>query len=166
LARLARALDTMAVDELGASGPHGMSGHIDQFREDLRSNILGVAASFSRFNALVQETTGSTEQELREQLARMDALAQITRGKAAAAYAEFDRWMENEKLQAEEKIAEWKKTRQTGQLHARADRFERCAVTAVEIAMLAIDEAERTVIRAILARKEAISVQVQRIDGD
>jgi hypothetical protein len=95
----------------------------------------------------------------------MDEIAELNRAKTLAAYAESNRCLEEEKLEASEKITEWKKKRLTSQLHARADRLERCAVSAVEIAVLAMDEAERTVLRAILSRKEAVLIQVQRSDG-
>jgi hypothetical protein len=51
--------------------------------------------------------------------------------------------------------------RQTDKLHARADRYERCANAAVEIAAAKIDEAVQWVFRALLARNEAISIQVK-----
>jgi hypothetical protein len=143
-----------------------MNGNIDQFREDLRSNISVIVTCFDRFNALVYGESISTEKQLTERLAKLDEVVEQSRANGQIAYAEFYRWLEEQKLESSEKIAEWKRNRQTGQLHARADRFERCAATALEIAVLAMDEAERTVLRAILARKEAISIQVQRIDGD
>jgi hypothetical protein len=142
-----------------------MSGNIDQFRADLRANLLATAASFDRFNAILFQTATSTEQDLRERLAILDETAELTRFRAIAANADFNRWMEEARSETFEKVAGWKSKRQTGRLHARADRLERCASTAVEIALLAMQEAERTAVGAILARKEAISIQVQRNDG-
>jgi hypothetical protein len=65
-------------------------------------------------------------------------------------------------LEADEKLVGWKMKRQTSHLHAHADRFEKGLVAAVEIAAMAMEEAERAAIRAVLARREAISIQIQR----
>jgi hypothetical protein len=55
--------------------------------------------------------------------------------------------------------------RQTSQLHARADLIEQLAATAVELATLSTLEAERIAMTAILARRQAVTVQIQGDGG-
>ncbi len=139
-----------------------MSGNIEKLREDLWPNVSGIAASFDRFNFLVYESESNDEAQLRERLSQIEDSAEQNHARTVAAHGEFERWMEEERNQSAERLAEWKQKRQSGQLHARADRCERCAAVAVEIVLLAMDQAEMTIVRALLAREEAISVQIQR----
>jgi hypothetical protein len=62
--------------------------------------------------------------------------------------------MEEERCETSETIPDWKAVRNTNKLHARAGRSERCALTAIEIAALTMDEAEIAVHRALPTRKE------------
>jgi len=114
-----------------------------------------------RFGTTVEDGMAATEQEWHEQLLEMEKLIEHSRAKIAAARADLHRWIEEEKLETSVQIIEWKATRQTDKLHARADRYERCANAAVEIAAAKIDEAGQWVFRALLARNEAISIQVK-----
>ncbi|WP_213736885.1 hypothetical protein [Bradyrhizobium sp. dw_411] len=141
-----------------------MNGNIEKLREDLWLNVSGIAASFDRFNFLIYESESNDEAQLRERLGQIEDGAEQNRARTIAAHSEFERWMDEERNESAERLAEWKQKRQSGQLHARADRCERCAAVAVEIALLAMDQAEMIIVRALLARTEAISVQIQRGD--
>jgi hypothetical protein len=138
-----------------------MNGNTDQFQKDLRANLSIVVTACDHFITIVNEMMSGTEQELREQLMEIDKTVEQNRARIAAARAELDRWIEAEKLETSKKITSWKAKRQTDKLHARADRYERCANTSVEIAAATVDEAGQWVFRALLARKEAISIQIQ-----
>ncbi|TFV49673.1 hypothetical protein [Bradyrhizobium niftali] len=63
-----------------------------------------------------------------------------------------------------ETLSRWIGRRQTAQLHARADLIEKSATIAVELATLSVLDAERISISAVLARRQAVAVQVQRDD--
>jgi predicted transcriptional regulator len=142
-----------------------MNGNLGELREELRPYLSDIAAAFERTNAAVFDTDHPKEQELREQLDWLDQRVGQTRVRSLAAQAEFEQCINDELAEVAGQIAEWKQSRQTSQLHSRADRCERCARIATEIALLAMDQAERAIIRALLAREEAISVQVQHIDS-
>ena len=139
-----------------------MNDDNDVFRREFRASLSMIADALDRLNALVGEKATSTEHELREQVAESEKLIDQSRMQARAAQNELNRLIEEQQLETSEKIADWKTHRQTSKLHARADRWERSAATAIEIAILAIDEAERAVLCALLTRKETISIQVQR----
>ena len=138
-----------------------MNRNTDQFQEDLRLNLSIVMKACDRFGTTVEDGMAATEPEWHEQLLEMEKLIEHSRAKLAAARADLHRWIEEEKLETSVQVIEWKAMRQTDKLHARADRYERCANAAVEIAAAKIDEAGQWVFRALLARNEAISIQVK-----
>ena len=145
-----------------SQGNYSMSDDNDAFRREFRASLSMIVDTLDRLNALVGEKAASTEHELREQVAESEKLIDQSRMQARAAQKELNRLIEEQKLETSEKVDDWKTHRQTSKLHARADRCERSATTAIEIAVLAMDEAERAVLRALLTRKETISIQVQR----
>lgn len=63
---------------------------------------------------------------------------------------------------APESVVRWVGLRQTAQLHAHADLIEKLATIAAELAAFAALETEEIALTAILARRQAIAVQVQR----
>jgi hypothetical protein len=138
-----------------------MNSNTDQFQKDLRANLSIIVTSCDRFIAIVNEMMSGTEQELLEQLMEIDNAIEQNRTRIAAARAELDRSIETDKLETSKKVSNWKAKRQTDRLHARADRYELCAKTSVEIAAATMDEAGQWVFRALLARKEAISIQTK-----
>jgi hypothetical protein len=139
-----------------------MSNDSDAFRSEFRASLSVIAHALDRLNSLLDEKAANTEHDLGEQVADSDKLIDQSRMQARVAQNELSRLIEEQKLETNEKVADWKTHRQTGKLHARADRCERAATTAIEIAVLAMDEAERAVLCALLTRKETISIQVQR----
>lgn len=141
-------------------GSCSMNDDNDAFRREFRASLSMIADTLDRLNALVSEKATTTEHELREQVAESKLL--IDQSRMQAAQNELNRLIEEQQLETSEKVADWKTRRQTSKLHARADRCERSATTAIEIAVLAMDEAERAVLCALLTRKETISIQVQR----
>ncbi|HEV2159461.1 hypothetical protein [Bradyrhizobium sp.] len=143
-----------------------MNGNLRELREELRQHFSCIAATFDRANTLIFEVEELDGQTLREQLRKVDEEAEQGRARALTAQASFDRWMNQERLVTIEQIAGWKQQRQTGHLHARADRWSRCAIAAVEIAVLAMDQAERTILYALLAREEAMAAQITRLRPD
>lgn len=142
-----------------------MNRNLGGIRDELRLHLSNIAAAFERTNTVIFDTDHPKEQELRGQLRRLDEHIEQARTRSLAAHAEFEKYMKDERAEVADQITEWKRGRDTGQLHSRADRCERCALVATEIALLAMDEAERAIIQALLAREEAISVQVQHVDS-
>jgi hypothetical protein len=134
-------------------GGRAMNRNTDQFQKDLRLNLSIVMTACDRFITMANERMTGTEQELRGQLIEIEKAIEQRQVGMAAARADLNRWSE--------KITDWKATRQTDKLHARADRYEKCSNTAIEIAAAMMEEAEQWAFRALLARKEAISIQVK-----
>jgi len=137
-----------------------MNRNIDSLRDAVRESLRTLSDSFERLNALVDERRFTTEGELRKHLARLELSLKQNHERLSAALSDFDKWT-NEELQTRNQISAWKAKRDTSRLHARADMSEKSATAALEIAALVIKEAECAAIRAMLGRKEAVSLQVR-----
>ena len=142
-----------------------MSENSDPFRVEVRLSLSMIAGALDHLNGLVDDETVTTEHELRERVSESEELAEQIRAEARTAQDELKRLMEEEKFETSEVVAVWMATRLTSKLHARADRCERFATTAIEVAVLAMEEARRAVLCALLTRKETISIQIKR-SGD
>lgn len=68
-------------------------------------------------------------------------------------------WAQQKKTNTSEKITEWRSQRQVKTLTDRADGAETYADAAIEVAIAAVDEAERAAVEAIVARMDADAVQ-------
>ena len=60
----------------------------------------------------------------------------------------------------QDKIAQWKDQRNVKKLAARADRSEEYAIAAMQFAAAAVDEAERAIVEAIVARLDVESASM------
>jgi uncharacterized iron-regulated protein len=139
-----------------------MTEKLDPFLVEIRLGLSMIEGGLGHLNDLVDEKTVTTEQELRERFAETDKLLDQIRAEARTAQDGLKQLIEEEKSETSEVVAEWKATRLTSKLHARADRCERFATTAIEVAVLAMEEAKRAVLCALLTRKETISIQIKR----
>jgi hypothetical protein len=142
-----------------------MTEKSDPFRVEVRLSLSMIAGVLDHLNELVDEKTVTTEQELGERFAETEKHVDQIRAEARTAQDELKRLMEEEQFETSEVVAEWKAARLTSKLHARADRCERFATTTIEVAVLAMEEAKRAVLCALLTRKETISIQIKR-SGD
>jgi hypothetical protein len=139
-----------------------MTEKLDPFLVEIRLSLSMFEGGLGHLKDLVDEKTVTTEQELRERFAETDKLLDQIRAEARTAQDGLKRLIEEEQFETSEVVAEWKATRLTSKLHARADRCERFATTAIEVAVLAMEEARRAVLCALLTRKETISIQIKR----
>lgn len=137
-----------------------MNGNIDGLREAVRESLKALSGSFERLTALMDDRKFTTDRELRKELLRLEAASKQNRERLNAARADFEKWV-SEESQTRNQIDAWKAKRNTGRLHTRADLCEKCTIAALELSALAILEAECAAFRAVLARKEAVAVQVR-----
>ncbi|AUC97884.1 MULTISPECIES: hypothetical protein [Bradyrhizobium] len=139
-----------------------MNGNLHQLGDDLRLHLLQLQVCLNGINGLL---TGGPVANQPEFTTRLDALRAMMkdRSERTVELREIMRQsLERDAAFAPETVTRWIGRRQTAQLHARADQIEQTATVAVELAMLAAIEAERITMSAVLARREAMAVQVQR----
>jgi len=142
-----------------------MNGNLAQFGEDLRLHLLGLQVSLNNIRGLF---SGGGDPDAPEFAARLDELrgmAQDCASRCTLLRTSLDSGLRDDAALAQEHLTRWVALRQTAQLHARADTIEQLAVTAVELMTLSAIEAERVAMTAILARRQAVAIQVRRGDS-
>ena len=136
-----------------------MSEKFNNFCSELRTKI---SDADKRIKDLKANAVGASEKakvEAKAQLAALENKAKEQKARTAAAEAKVKTWVEEKKTMTHDTIAEWKKQRDVKRLESRADLSERYAVTAMEIAAAAVDEAERAAVEAIVARMDADGIK-------
>ena len=136
-----------------------MSEKFDNFCSDLRTKINDADKRIKGLKAGVASTSEKAKLEAKAQLAALENKAKEQKARTAAAEAKVKSWVEEKKTMTQDKIAQWKEQRDVKRLGARADLSEHYAVTAMEIAAAAVDEAERAAVEAVVARLDANGVQ-------
>ncbi len=139
-----------------------MSEKFDNFCSDLRTKINDADKRIKGLKAGVASTSEKAKLEAKAQLAALENKAKEQKARTAAAEAKVAKvksWVEEKKTMTQDKIAQWKEQRDVKRLNARADLSEHYAVTAMEIAAAAVDEAERAAVEAVVARMDANGVQ-------
>jgi hypothetical protein len=103
---------------------------------------------------------GSTCHHLQEQLDEVRHEGETTKQSISEARSNLEEWGEEKKAETKDMIDRWIENRETQKLTARAQKAEECAGIAIEIAQASIDDAERMVLEAIAARRDAEAVTV------
>ena len=132
-----------------------MSQRIDQFHQGLRIKLTNIESGLDSLKARIQGKPQHAEQDVRGHLEQVQRRIQKNQAKFAAAQAEMKSWAEDRKLATADKIAEWEARAETSKLQNRADKAERYAAAAMDVALETIDEAEQAAVEAWLARQDA-----------
>ena len=103
---------------------------------------------------------GSTWHSLQEKLDEVRHKGEATKQAVAEARTNLEQWVKEKKAEAKGTIDQWVEDRETQKLAARAQEAEECAGIAIVIALASIDDAERMVLEAIAARRDAEAVRV------
>lgn len=142
-----------------------MNGNLAQFGEDLRLHLLRLQASLNNINRLFSESKAAHHVEFSGRLDELRVTAKDSAERTKTLREVLASGLDREMALSPETVARWVSKRQTSQLHARADLIEQLAATAVELATLSTLEAERIAMTAILARRQAVTVQIQGDGG-
>ncbi len=103
---------------------------------------------------------GTTWHFLQEKLVEVRDKGEATKQSVTEARTNLDQWINEKKVEAKSTIDQWVENRETEKLAARAQKAEDCAGIAIEIAQASIDDAERMVLEAVAARRDAQAVMV------
>jgi hypothetical protein len=132
-----------------------MSEKFSNFCSELRTKINDADKRIKDLKASAVGAGEKAKLEAKAQLAALENKAKEQKARAAAADAKAKAWVEEKKTMTHDKIAQWKEQRDVKRLAARADLSEHYAVTAMEVAAAAVDEAERAAVEAVVARMDA-----------
>ncbi len=133
-----------------------MSDRVSRFCDSVHGKLENLEG---RMDAL-KLNIGTTWHCLQEKLDEVRHNAEATKQAVAEARTTLERWVEEKRAEAKSTIDQWVENRETQKLAARAEKAEDCAGIAIEIAQASIDDAERMVLEAISARREAEAVTV------
>jgi hypothetical protein len=136
-----------------------MNEKIDGFCKELRTKLDGVEKRIKDLNAGAKQATEKAKVEAKAQLAALENRAKDQRAKVQAAEAKAKTWLDEKKTATSEKIAAWKAQHEVRKLAAHADGAEDYAVASTQLAAAAVDEAERAVVDAVVARMDADAAQ-------
>jgi len=126
--------------------------------EELHSQITKVKSNLKGLKLKVDTKAQNVEREARDHLAQVKKHIEQERSKVSAANAEVKNWFESQKTATAAKIEEWKSKHEATQLKKRADLAERYAAASIDLAIAAVDDAEKATMEAWLARQDASSV--------
>ncbi len=132
-----------------------MSEKFDNFCNELRTKINDADKRIKDLKASAVGASEKAKLEAKAQLAALENKAKEQKARTAAAEAKVKSWVEEKKTMTHDKIAQWKERHDVKRLAARADLSEHYAITAMEIATAAVDEAERAAVEAVVARIDA-----------
>jgi membrane protein involved in colicin uptake len=136
-----------------------MSEKFDNFCSELRTKINDADKRIKDLKANTVSVSEKAKVEAKAQLAALENKAKEQKTRTAAAEAKMKSWIEEKKTMTHDKIAQWKEQGDAKRLGARADLSEHYAVTAMEIAAAAVDEAERAAVEAVVARLDADGIK-------
>jgi hypothetical protein len=139
-----------------------MSQRIDQFCENLRLKLTNIDSGLDGLKAKIDGKAQHAEQEVRSHLDKVQRRIEQGRAKVLVAQVEVKSWVDDRKTATADKIAEWRANRETSKLQNRADQAERYAAAAMDVALAAVDDAERATLEAWLARQDANSAPAKK----
>jgi hypothetical protein len=136
-----------------------MSEKFSNFCSELRTKINDADKRIKDLKANAVGAGEKAKVEAKAQLAALENRAKEQKARTAAAEAKVKMWVEEKKTMTHDTITERKQQRDVKRLESRADLSEHYAVTAMEIAAAAVDEAERAAVEAVVARMDADGIK-------
>lgn len=139
-----------------------MNGNLAQFGRDLQLHLFRLQASLHNIAGLLADGSVAREAAFTSRLNELSMMRKDCSERTSMLRRTLESGLEQDAAIASKTVPRWVGRRQSAQLHARADAIEQLAAIAVELAALSALEAERITMAALLARREAISVQIQQ----
>ena len=133
-----------------------MSDKVSKFCDSIHEKLETLEG---RMDTL-KRNIGTTSHSLQEQLDKLRHKGEAVKQAVAEARTNLEQWFTEKKAETKGTIDQWVEDRETQKLAARAQKAEDCAAIAIVIAEASIDDAERMILEAIAARREAEAVTV------
>lgn len=132
-----------------------MSARVDKFCDGLRDRLNSLETRVESVKANVQALPGKVEKAVHDKIDEARGKLRAQKERIDKARADVKAWAEQKKTETEATIREWQAKHEVQKLHARADRSEAYAESAVIVALYSLDEAEEAILDAVAARKAA-----------
>jgi len=131
-----------------------MSDRVERFCDSIHEKLETLEGRMESLKANLRSTWHS----LQEKLGEVRHKGEATKQAVAEARTNLEQWVREKQAEGKDKIDRWVENRETQKLAARAQKTEDCAGIAIEIAQASIDDAERMILEAIAARRDAEAV--------
>jgi hypothetical protein len=128
-----------------------MTGAMTKFNGAMQSKMKDVETRLETLKANMATQADHADKSIRAHLSTLDDNAHKAKESLDRARTEMADWVED----AKETVGAWKEKLDTSMLHARADRAERYAEAALVVALAGVDQAEKAMLSAGLARSDA-----------
>jgi len=126
---------------------------------ELRGKVSDADKRLKDLSAGVKSKSEKTKAEAKAavtaRLAVMENTVRDGKARVAADNGKMKAWVEERKTMTQDKVAQWKEQRNARTLATRADGSEQYAIAAIQMAAVAVDEAEQSVVQATLDRMDA-----------
>ncbi len=134
-----------------------MGNKLENFYDELRVKVDNAEKRIKDLNAGIKSAGEKAKLDAKAQLAELEKRASDQLAKVQSAEAKAKAWVEEKKATTSDKIAAWKAQHEAEKLATYADFAEDYAAGSIELAIAAIEEAERAAVEAIVARSDAQS---------
>lgn len=128
-----------------------MTSSMSKFTKRMQHKLHEVEQRLDALKVATEKQAEHAAKTIRKHVDNLEDEAHKANGKLSEANAEIAAWVEDSK----ETVAGWKTKLDTKMLQARADRSERYAEAAMVVALSGVDQAEKAMLSASVARHEA-----------
>jgi DNA polymerase I-like protein with 3'-5' exonuclease and polymerase domains len=134
-----------------------MSSSITKFSKRIRHKLHEVEQRLDALKVTTEKQAEQAGKAIHKHVAALEDDAHKAKDRLDQANADLKAWVDD----AEEAVAGWKATFDAKMLQARAERSESHADAALVVALASVDQAEKAMLSASLARAEAEAVVKQ-----
>jgi len=135
-----------------------MSEKSETLWNNLRAKVNDVDKRLKELGTSAKSKNDKAKADVTARLALIENKVREGKARVAADNEKMKASVEERKTMTQDKVAQWKEQRNATKLAARADNSEQYAISAIEIAAVAIDDAEMSVVQATLDRMDADAV--------
>ena len=132
-----------------------MSEKLEQMRANLHAKLDAVVDQLKTAKANLENAPKEAEADIRAKLEAAKTNFEAKKQEVDAAKAHIKELVEAKKNDIEEQVEQWKAKREHDKLAKRAERAEEYAEACIVVALASAVEADRAVLEAAVARKDA-----------
>lgn len=132
-----------------------MADAMTKFTKQMQHKLDEVEHRLKALQAATADQAAHADKAIRAHLVSLDDGAHKAKQALDQARTDVADWVDD----ARDVVIGWKDKLDTGMLRARADRSERYAAAALVVALAGVDQAEKAMLSASLARSEAEAVK-------
>ena len=135
-----------------------MINAITKFNAERQVQMKAVQNRLAAFSSMAEANVGDADKEIRKQFKALDDRAHTAKASLDAARAEMQKWADD----SMSTITGWKNQLDVTMLAARADRAERYAAAASEVAAATVEAAAKAALEASRARADAKAAAIAK----